>query len=340
MPDINQTAPWGKRGQIEYKPNWGQPIVDGQWQGAAVAPALAIDPREVVNTKLGQLRDRLKRWSDTYRATGVDADTYNRNLAVVQRAYNQDKAQLTGTASQLDYIEQIVSAGGISSDTGYEASVRLTMPKEVVDAMFPKEPTPGVTGHTPGTYQALAERFMEVGEASIINPPGWGKGERKHADPERLKNVYFTERRIANLDDPRNVNKIPGFNSAFALAMDQNRHTAKTFNELTNKKTGDMEMIMAFAPTSRLGGIIKDKIQGAPVSPLGRSVWGLVKSVAPVPSLAYKLLAGKRREQGQTRVAPTPTRQFSIGQTIERGGKKYKVVSFDTDGEPMVEETR
>ena len=67
----NMTRPWGERGSITYRPNWGQPIVDGQWRGAQARQDLALqrppttDPREIIQQqhaqKLEMLQDHMAR---------------------------------------------------------------------------------------------------------------------------------------------------------------------------------------------------------------------------------------------------------------------------------------
>jgi len=62
----NMTHPTGGGGSVTYKPNWGQPIIDGQWRGAQAAQDPEIqrlattDPREIVQQQQKQALSQLE----------------------------------------------------------------------------------------------------------------------------------------------------------------------------------------------------------------------------------------------------------------------------------------
>ena len=301
------TTPIGRRGTVEYKPNWGQPIVDDQWQGQP-GQSGAVDPREFINTSLAQLRDDFKQRADTLKASGLDASVHNRILTGWQDEYDQAKAELTEVTSQFDLIQQSVGAGGMTPESGREAAIRMIVPRETADLMFPSVRPERAGGFTPGQARTNIEAFQEAGEASIINPPGWGKENRKRSDPELLKEQYFMTRAMAGYDAASRADKI-AHDLAWDTAQDKNRHTQKTWKQLM---ADDMEVITSRTYDARLLNIAADKARGS-ISPLG-------KALRPKP---------KTFVSAAVRRVTTPWAPSQFFQTGEQPTDKVRVVSPD-----------
>lgn len=270
---------FGERGEITYRPNWGQPIVGGQWRGQPQPAQPAIDPSEIIKTNLDQLWTDFKQRASTLKASGLDPQVHNRILAGWQDEYDQAKAELTGTQSQLGLIEQSIRAGEMAPKAGREAAIRMIVPRETADLMFPSvrpEPRPGVTGTPVGTQAAQIKFFTELAKDAIIKP--WW--ERNYADPAILTDMFLTQWGVANLDDPRNINERLGFIQSWKTAMEQDPHTNKIWKTLSDKKTGDPKIIMRITVQSRLGDAAR---RNAGISPWGRSIAKeLPRSTQPV----------------------------------------------------------
>ena len=273
---INQTFPTGQQGEITYKPNWGQPITEtGQWWGASQPTRPAIDPHQVVSDNLTQLWANFKQQAETLRAANLDPDVHNRILAGWQNEYDQAKAEQIGIQTQLGLIRQSQTAGGLTSEAAREAGLRMLMPKETVDAMFPKPEgvTPSARGMSPSGGRAYFGMFTDpsVRESLITDPKGWwAKKHRKYIDPEKMEDMYFQWRLNANLDDPSNANQVPGFNDSFKRAMNAQPDTKKVFDELVGKgEKSSLNMRIAFTKPSQLTDIAARKATG--VSPLGNA---------------------------------------------------------------------
>ena len=128
-----------EQGTIEYKANWGQPVVNGQWEaGQSGTTTPIIDAHAIINNQLEQLKDNFKRRAETLRASGLSPQAHNEILAEMQKEYDEAKAKLTETKSQLDLIKKGIDSGEIDPVLGQEAMARLVLPPEVVDALFLK----------------------------------------------------------------------------------------------------------------------------------------------------------------------------------------------------------
>jgi hypothetical protein len=70
----------------------------------------------------------------------------------------------------------------------------------------------------------------------------------------------------------------------------------------------------------------------------GRISGGFEKKTIEPPPTQPKLIFRGYGERGRTEApAFTPTPEQKVGDTITRGGKQWRIVGFDTDGEPLVE---
>lgn len=309
MPDINQgfTAPWGERGQIEYKPNWGQPIVDGQWRGTGAAqPATPmINPREVINTRLASLRSDFKRQANTLRESGLDADVHNRALAGLQNKYDQAKARETGTVHQLDQIQELVQAGGVSPDAGYEASVRLTMPREVADLMFPKPEAEPRGRFTPSEFSSYIREFQSRIESTMVKP--WLA--RNYADPDALKEQYFSARAAFAYDTDMNTNEQKGFDLAWDQAIASNPKAMTTWKKALKE---DPDLFTSRTYDTKLLEIAADKARGS-ISPMAKFLnkqKPLRKFGGAGAGMTYPYIP-KRAQQPAAAAVPTATEDFS-----------------------------
>lgn len=97
---VNQTFKYGQQGEITYKPNWGQPVVDGQWRGAQPQTPeqqlATADPREILQrqeeSELSQLQEVLSQSEEAltreskYKLSALE-DEYGLKLEQLQRKY-------------------------------------------------------------------------------------------------------------------------------------------------------------------------------------------------------------------------------------------------------------
>ncbi len=296
---INQTFPIGQQGTIEYKPNWGQPIVDGQWRGAPVsptniqrAPAGGIDPYAIFNRNKNELKEYYKQKAKTLKGYNLSPEAHNKAMAQIQEESNEVRLKFTSTRLQLDDIKRGVASGQIDPANGQQAMMQLVSPQGTVEAMFPKpekQPTVGATGVSPAGMASYAKRFETLREGMIKKvDPKWWRWDTKQASGKEMIKRYFTERNIANLNNPKNAAKIPGFNQAFIESMGKDERTAELITELLDPKTGDPRMLAAFSPDFPLNrGFINQFGVTKGVSPFARTF-----KPKPKVSLGTKIAIG------------------------------------------------
>lgn len=301
-----QPLPIGQQGTATFRPNWGQPIVDSQWQGQPQT-APAIDPREVVGTNLKQLRADFKQRASTLRASGLDANVHNRILAGWQDEYDQAKTELTGTVSQLDLIQQSVEAGGMAPEAGREAGLRMIMPRETIDLMFPS--VQAGDSLSIGQYRAHVGMAEEAGTRTIVDP--WGfirKEKRKHADRDKLVSEYHQYRAKIRYNAMSRDEKIQA-DLAFDEGMGANDRTATAWTKVM-RTDPQIKALRTYDPG--LMAVAAKKVLGEKASPLGKSIarklpfMKKLQAASPIgAALLYRELAAKRRTANKAMPKPT-----------------------------------
>lgn len=263
----------------------------------------AIDPRSFVATDLKRIEDEFRQWDTDIRETRIGVADYNSQLARRQAIYDNSKRELTGAMAQMDYIQQLTESGAVDPEAAREMQLR-TIGMSIPSA--PRGVTPSATGVSPAGMTAYTKRFETVREGMLeyVGGKKWYRWDTKQASKKKMMERYFNERRIAGLNDPRNANKIPGFNQAFVESMGEDDRTADMIETLLDPDTGDPRMLAAFAPSSAVTrgflnqfGVTKQR-QG--ISPLGRSVASALPKPAPQRQTPIRQWSESR---GQTRVS-------------------------------------
>ena len=316
-----QPLPIGQQGTATYKPNWGQPIVDGQWQGQPQATP-AIDPRKIVSDRLGSLRADFKQRADTLKASGLDAGVHNRILAGWQDEYDQAKAELTGATSQLDLIQQQIGAGGMTQEAGREAAIRMIVPRETADLMFPSVRAEPRGRFTPSEFGSYVKEFQGRIESAVTKP--WLA--RNYADPDMLKEQYFSARAAFAYDTDMNTDEQKGFDLAWDRAVSGNKLATTAWKKAMKE---DPDLFTSRTYDARLLNIAAEKARG-PVSPLARSVSKQTKKTTyPTMGAAYPTAGGWNPWVGQRSAGAKPRRQHNqkTGQTRVSydGGRTWQI---------------
>lgn len=216
----------------------------------------AIEPYAIYRKSLNDLNENYKRREKALGGYGLSQEAHNRAIAQIRQEYDGIRFNFTTTKSQLDDINRGMASGQIDPIKGLQAQMQLVSPQGTVEAMFPKperQPTIGATGMSPSGMASYAKRFETVREGMLgYVDKKWWRWDTKQAIGKKMIKRYFTERKIANLNDPRNATKILGFNQAFIQSMGEDERTAELIEKLLDPKTGDPRMLAAFSPDSRL----------------------------------------------------------------------------------------
>jgi hypothetical protein len=247
---------------------------------AWLAPRKGIDPYAITERSLRDLQDYYRSEEKKLRSYRLDPGTHTKIIAGLQEEYDQAKFKITSIQSQLNDIKRGIAAGQIDPVLGQEAMMRLVVPQETAEAMFPKEqrgPIPSATGISPSNIKSYVERFDLIRPEMMGYPHGkkWYRWDRGEVAPNKMVEFYFQERNVANLNDPRNANKIAGFNQAFIESMGKDERAKKTLKELLNPKTGDPRMIAAFSPDSSINRAFMNQFgttKKASVSPFAATI--------------------------------------------------------------------
>ena len=226
-----------------------------------------VDPYQIVNKNLSSVQKYFGEKEKALRSYGLDPEAHNQAIAKLQGEYDQAKFQITSMRSQLDTIKQGMARGRIDPTLGREAMVRMVVPPETADAMFPKQAPVREGGLSPGQAKTLKESFGDRITAATINPKGWGKANRKQVDPELLKEQYFTARAEYGYDTKPKADKI-----AFDLGWDSTIGSNKLALTAWKKVREDPEIKTARTYDSRLLNIAARKVQGQGLSPFAASI--------------------------------------------------------------------
>ena len=262
-----------------------------------------LDPYEIADRSLTELKNSFKAREQTLRSFGLPPKVHNQALARLQEEYNEAKFKATSTRSQLDDIKRGIAAGQIDPILGQKAMLSRVAPRETVEAAFPEAVTPQRGRFTPTEFKSYVEEFKDSASETIKKP--W-LGVN-YADPEELKERYFAERAKYAYDSDMNIPERKAFDLAWDEAVYADKKTTKAWKEL---KQNDPEILTSRTYDQRLLDIAKKKIRG-PVSPLAASLKPsrartMLQSVSPLGAFAaYRELTGKRKTAERV-VAPSP----------------------------------
>lgn len=259
-----------------------------------------IEPYAIYNKNLNDLNENYKRREKALEGYGLSQEGYIRAVGQIRQEYDRMRFKFTTTKSQLDDIKRGMAFGQIDAISGQKAMWELVAPQETVAAMFPRQPAVSAVGVSPTGMASYVKRFETVREGMIKKVgPKWYKWDKKQAIPKEMVKRYFTERNIANLNDPRNAAKIPGFNQAFIQSMGEDERTADLIEKLLDPETGDPRMLAAFSPDSSMNRAFMRQFRTTKgVSPFARALQKERKKTWGWPTLtkpAYRV----RPEKGE-----------------------------------------
>lgn len=271
-----------------------------------------MDPYKIADRKLTELQDHFRNRERILKSYRLSPEAHNRAVAKMQQEYDEAKYQTATIRSQLDDIKRGIAAGEVDSIAGQKAMLSLVAPRETVEAAFPdpvKQPAPRRGRFTPKEFNTYRDQFIENLKTTIVDPKGWLlKKNRKQADPEKVKEQYFTDRVKYGYNDMSTEEKV-GFDQAWEHAVIANPLITKVWAEL--KKT-DPEIFTSQTHDQRLLDLAKKKALG--MSPMAASLKPKrIQSMSPIGAVAlYGELSNK----------PKPTTGAGLKKLTAQGPKK------------------
>ena len=275
-------------------------------QAHNIRGATGIDPYRTLDKNQNELKKHYKRRETILKGYGLSQEAHNKAIAQMQQEYDESKFKFISTRLQLGDIKRGMASGQIDPANGVKAMMQLVSPQGTVAAMFPKpqrQPTEQRGRFTPGEFKSYVKEFGEAAESTIVNPWGWGKGQRKYSDPEQLKEQYFGVRAKYGYDTDMNTTEKKAFDLAWDQALSGSKHTIKTWKQL--KKT-DPDVFMSRTYDARLLNIAAARAKGQPISPMAKalkpklSIRQKIQMFSPVgAALLSREFAAKRQAAAQ-----------------------------------------
>lgn len=277
-----------------------------------------IDPYVVYNKNKNEIKNYYKNKAKTLDGYNLSPEAHNKAMAQIQEESNEVRFKFTSTRLQLDDIKQGMASGQIDPMNGQQAMMQLVAPQGTVEAMFPKpqkQPTVRHGRFSPQQLKTFGENFKEVSKTAIVNPPGWGKSQRKQADPEKLEENYFMFRESDGYDDMTTTQK-KQYDKRYDASMNVNPRIGKVWRPMV-AEGGNTEIRMArtygnrFLETAVAGAQGKPITQKKdPVSPFA----GAFKKIAigalgvnPLGGMAARRWMGGKRKAIENRLPTVST---------------------------------
>lgn len=294
--------------------------------GQDVEVGTDLNPYVVLDKNLTDLQDYYKAKEQNLRKYKLPPQGHNQVVAGMQAEYDQAKLAVAGVRTQLDNIRQGITSGQIDPELGKQAMFSLVLPKETLEAMYPRPTKSGQGGFAPGEAQSYDKAFRAAGASTVVAP--WFSAN--YSDPNALKEQYFSARAMAGYDSKNASDKI-AFDLTWDKAMGADKKTLKAWKGLIKD---DPEIKMSRTYDSRLLEIARKRATGENLSPMAASLdkakpkvpLGVrIASVSPVgAALLYRNLSKKRKAINQQLPSPKTQEEYD---TV-KSGQQYR----GTDG--------
>lgn len=128
-------------------------------------------PFGVLDIQLQQLQDSFREREGNLEAYKLKSSEHNYHVNKLQTEYDDRKFEMTQTRGALDVIQQAMAAGKMDEAAGNQAMYSLVLPREAVQAMFPKAPQMGAPAS-----KTKREYFDEITKGAIAGADKTGAG--------------------------------------------------------------------------------------------------------------------------------------------------------------------
>ncbi len=170
----------------------------------AAAPgtqSTADRPESILEQHLQGLQDSFREREGNLKAFGLKENEHNFHVQKLQREYDDRKFEMMQTRGALDVIQRAMAAGQMDETAGNQAMYSLVLPREAVQAMFPKPQQTGVA-RRPFTQRYLKEVQDQFKEAAKEAPttPSYLPRRFEDVPQEGLIEVYLQQRAFQGYD--------------------------------------------------------------------------------------------------------------------------------------------
>lgn len=152
--------------------------------------AQADTPFSVLETQLDQLWDAFSEQGRNLRTSGLSAKEHNRQMSRMQSEYDKRKFEMTQTRGAMDVIQQLKASGDMDEAAATKAMYSLVLPREAVQAMFPKEQKLGAPG-SPKQLEYFGDITKKAIKGAESTGAGWFDGAPFNVSQESLSLEYL-----------------------------------------------------------------------------------------------------------------------------------------------------
>lgn len=282
-----------------------------------------LDPYSILDRNLKQFQNKIRNKEKTLREYyKVSPDEFSKYVANFQKEYDAYKSKIISTRLQLDDLKFGIDTGKIDPVAGEQAMMQLVLPEEIYKTLYPKQQAQQRGRFTPNEYNSYLEAFTKSVESAIVNPWGWSKSKREHADPEKLKEQYEADRVRYGYND-LNVDEKKAFDLAWDEAALGNNKAGSVWKNIVKN---DPELMMSRTYDARLLELAKKKATGQPISPIAKALQKkptFAQRVRKVGTPWGPMIDEVAKQQHSKKEQPTAQelRQQNTKEAYERGKK-------------------
>ncbi len=263
------------------------------------SPGTGMDPDSIMRRRLDALKAHYKNKQSVLKGYKLSPKQHNSIVKRMQDEYDEQKFGMIAARLQVEDIKRGVAAGDIEQGAGEEAMLRLILPKEHVNALYPKEGTERtpLSPSALGGHEKMQEEF--VGAAEKQDPHWWLPGGFERRTQEATMRQYLGWREAAGYD-----NFTPGQQRQLDIQWDDTIAGKGQYEwdpaspEIKSLRTYGNRLSRAIGP--KISPLAKSVQTAKPKTSFGATVRGAFATQIPGAAWAHSKLTEQRKEpQGE-----------------------------------------
>ncbi len=269
---------------------------------AGTGTGTGMDPDSIMRRRLEALKAHYKNKQSVLKGYKLSPKQHNSIVKNMQNEYDEQKFGMIAARLQVEDIKRGVAAGDIEQGAGEEAMLRLILPKEHVNALFPKEGKER-TPLSPPALKGHLEKQEEFAEAAPSTGQFFTGQANEPRTQEDLVRQYIHWREQFGYD-----NFTPGQQRQLDIQWDNLMFDRPKYEwkpdspEIKSLRTYGNRLSRAIGP--KISPFAKSVKTAKPKTTFGATVRGAFATQIPGAEFIYNKLAGQKKEpQGGL---PTP----------------------------------